>query len=216
MKIKERRKTYSVCEFFLGSTWLTAQQHSDVITLRYLLAPRASWEMKFILTLLQNKWNAVSFLTTYSNILTVFININVNLYFNSLTYLSVIYSSEIMSVKQINSQQSCMWSCYTACHSAYLSVFTSVSWEMCEPERLSLSSLSYVSPSHFLKSQVWAELDMSATRKSLVRFPSNLTPSQPVSLWRLLVSTGSFSWVNRLTCWLQGVGKLHQVEFNTF
>ena len=104
MKIKERRKTYSVCEFFLGSTWLTAQQHSDVITLRYLLAPRASWEMKFILTLLQNKWNAVSFLTTYSNILTVFININVNLYFNSLTYLSVICSSEIMSVKQINSQ----------------------------------------------------------------------------------------------------------------
>ena len=57
---------------------------------------------------------------------------------------------------------------------------------------------------------------MSATRQSLVRFPSNLTPSQPVSLWCLLVSTGSFSWVNRLSRWLQGVGKLHQVEFKTF
>ena len=33
------------------------------------------------------------------NIWTVFIRINVNLYFNSLTYLSFIYSSEIMSKK---------------------------------------------------------------------------------------------------------------------
>ena len=38
------------------------------------------------------------------NILPIIININVNLYFNSLTYLSFIYSSEIMSFQQINPQ----------------------------------------------------------------------------------------------------------------
>lgn len=43
-----------------------------------------------------------------------------------------------------------------------------------------------------------------------------ISPLQPVSPWCLLVSTGSFSWVNRLTCWLQSVCKLHQVKSNTF
>lgn len=38
-----------------------------------------------------------------------------------------------------------------------------------------ISCLSYPSP-HLSKSHVWAVLDMSASRKLLVRFPTNLTP----------------------------------------
>lgn len=37
-----------------------------------------------------------------------------------------------------------------------------------------------------------------------------------MSFWCLLVSTGGFSWVNRLTRWLQGASKLHQVVPSTF
>lgn len=104
------------------------------------------------------------------------------------------------------------------CQSAYLSVCPSVSWEMCELERLSLSSHFYFSPSHLplcLNPKYGQGMTCQLQESHLLGFHL-ISPLQPASHRWLLISTGGFPGVSGLTCWLQGVGKLHQVESNTF